>query len=521
MTSRINKSISELSDAEERFRSITKSSSAVIIIAADQQGKIISWNPGAAAAFGYSESEMLGQLVIDLVPERYKSAHTEGFQRAIHSEEYRILGKTVELQALRKGGEEFPVELSLGTWKQGAHRYFSAIMHDVTARNQTEAALRRTQKMEAIGELTGGLAHDFNNLLGIIIGNLDLMGRKIEDGSKLQKQLGKAQNAALRGSELTRRLLNFSKTAPEENSPLDINKVIGNLEDLIGKSLTAEVQIETALDSGLWMVEINPGDLEDAIVNLALNARDAMPNGGQLVLETRNTVLDDTVGDLGDGLEPGEYVEIAVSDNGHGMPREVSDKIFEPFFTTKEQDKGTGLGLAMVYGFVRRAKGYISVYSEVNVGTTFRLYLPRSRSMSEQTEIPVDADAPLPTGTETVLIVDDEHDLAEAAKSILDGLGYSTICAHNGDEALKILDKDRSIDLLFSDVVMAGSINGFSLADTAIIMKPELKVLMTSGFTGKMQHDGDTERWRKTLIAKPYRYTDLAIRVRAVLDGRA
>jgi PAS domain S-box-containing protein len=510
----------KLAEAEERFRSISNSSSIAMIVASDHTGQIVSWNPAAESTFGYTREEIEGRPLTDIIPERYREAHEIGFKRAVESEDYHIMGKTVAIEGLRKGGIEFPVELSLGTWKQGDKKFFSAIIHDVTERNKTEEALRRNQKMEAIGELTGGLAHDFNNLLGIIIGNLDLMKRKIEDGSKLQKQLEKAQNAALRGSSLTRRLLNFSRKSADAHTPINVNEVIASLEELMGKSLTTNITVEVEPGENLWLSDLDPGDFEDSMINLSLNARDAMPDGGRLFIKTRNTVLDRSTTDTLDGIQPGEYVEIAVGDTGVGMAKEVSDKIFDPFFTTKGKDKGTGLGLAMVYGFTQRSKGHITVYSEDGLGTTFRIYLPRSVNNDDVASIAGESDEPLPRGKETVLIVDDEEELTAIAQSILEDLGYTIICAHSGDQAIQSLEENGDIDLVFSDVVMPGSVSGFDLAEIVAEKYPEAKILLTSGFTGTMQLSPTAEKWSDTLITKPYRDAELANRVRSLLDER-
>ena len=451
-----------------------------------------------------------------------KSGHTS-------KEEYAALWEAItagrkwhgEFHNKRKDGSLFWELTSISpiTNKEGIATHFLAIREDITERKQIEEHLRRSQKMEAVGELAGGIAHDFNNLLGVIIGNLDLMKRKVEDNSKLQKQLEKAQNAALRGSSLTRRLLNFAHQRPEIGSPANINKIIESLKDLVGKSLTRKIELEASLADDLWMVELNTGDFEDMLINLSLNARDAMPNGGRLIVETRNKVIDRTNSEYEKKITPGEYVELTISDTGCGIPKNITTKIFDPFFTTKDKDKGTGLGLAMVYGFIKRTKGHISVYSEEGIGTTFKIYLPRSQSMAERTKPLVITNEILPTGTERILIVDDEEELTYIASSILEKLGYTTICAYNADEALKVLE-NTTIDLLFSDIVMAGSLNGFDLAQTAINIYPGLKILLTSGFAGKMQDSEEMGKWGKRIIAKPYRNSELANRIRETLDEK-
>jgi|GEM_PF-1292279 len=487
-----------------------------IVALTDATGKITYANQKFSDISGYSYDELIGQ-------------NHRILQSAHHSPAfYKQLWLTIangqvwrgEFCNKAKDGSLYWVDTTIAPLKniQGKIEQYIAVRTDITHIKQSDELLRRSQKMEAIGELTGGIAHDFNNLLGIIIGNLDLVGRKLEEGSNLQKQLATAQNAAFRGASLTRRLLNFSSQSPEIHSPVNVDKIICEFENLIQKSLTAVISIEIHQTEKAWMVELNPDDLEDALVNLALNARDAMPNGGKLVIETRNTILDHRIADAKIGIQPGEYVEIAIGDTGAGMSKEIVDKIFDPFFTTKSKDKGTGLGLAMVYGFVQRSKGHISVYSEVGVGTTFRMYLPRAQRASKKIEALKKVDEVLPIGHETILVVDDEDELLSIAQSILDELGYNILCASSGEEALHIIENNDVIDLLFSDVVMPGNLNGFDLADTVTKTHPEMKILLTSGFTGKIKHSGTTEMWAKKILPKPYRDIELAVRIRQTLD---
>jgi len=518
---RVKSYVQELEVAEERFRSITNSSSIAMIVAIDESGKIVSWNPAATLIFGYEKNEIIGKPLEIIIPPRFRDAHNKGIHRVATTGEKRIIGSTVELAALKKDGSEFPIELSLGSWKKGEKIYFSAIIHDISDRVKIEESLRRSQKMDAIGELSGGVAHDFNNLLAIIVGNLDLAKRKVEPDSKLEKQITKAHKAALRGATLTRRLLNFSRKTPDnkELSPSNISGIIKEIEILISKSLMSDISVSLNLYEDLWNTDIDPGDFEDTIINLAINARDAMPDGGQLIIETKNTVLDEKMSGLKGNIKAGEYVEMVISDTGTGMSKEISEKIFEPFFTTKGKDKGTGLGMAMVYGFVTRCKGYISVYSEEGIGTTFRVYLPKSVQSHINKRDNLISNDVFPKGSETVLIVDDEIELVELAKSILEDLGYNIICANSGDEAIKIINEIPSVDLLFSDVVMPGKLNGFSLADEANKLRPNLKVLLTSGFTGSMPHSHSSKKKSETLLSKPYRDIELAKRIRQTLDN--
>jgi CheY-like chemotaxis protein len=334
----------------------------------------------------------------------------------------------------------------------------------------------------------------------------------------LRKQLDVAQTAALRGSILTRSLLDFSSRSAGNYSPVDVGKVISGFEELIRKSITASVSLETYLPHGLFSVELNPDDLEDALINLSLNARDAMPNGGSLVIRLQDTIIESARVNSEVEIEPGEYLEMSVSDTGGGISREVRDRIFDPFFTTKGKAEGTGLGLAMVYGFVKRSKGYIFVFSEIGQGTTFTMYLPRSKFTVKQPEAPARIASMIPSGIETILVVDDEVELAVVAQSVLEELGYTVVCADNGPAALKVLAENTTIDLVFSDVVMPGGMSGLDLAAIITNKYPHLKLLLTTGFSVEADSPMSVTESKYEVLRKPYRGMELAKRVRKILD---
>ncbi|MFT7008721.1 MAG: putative ATPase/signal transduction histidine kinase/CheY-like chemotaxis protein [Colwellia sp.] len=396
---------------------------------------------------------------------------------------------------------------------------YEKVKQDLAERKLLEKKLLHAHRMETIGTLAGGVAHDFNNLLGIIIGNLDLISRKFDGDDKLQHRLETAKNAAFRGSALTQRMLNFSSQSTEVNKPINIGKLINMFDELICKSLTARVDIDIEIYQAddLWMVELNPNDFEDVLINLTINARDAMPSGGSLIIEVTNTVLDDRFMGYKYKLKPGEYVMITISDTGTGMDKEVAEKIFDPFFTTKVKGEGTGLGLSMAYGFVQRSHGYISVYSEVGVGTTFKIFLPRALD-KQCMESPAESKTLLPKGTETVLIVDDEMELAAVAQSILQDMGYTTVCTHSAQEAQQILKNNSNIELVFSDIVMPGGMSGLDLAHVITVQYPSMKILLTSGFTGKMKRYKKDDKLLSNMLMKPYNAIDLANRIRGTLD---
>ena len=391
---------------------------------------------------------------------------------------------------------------------------------DITARRQTEEELRRAQKMDAIGKLTGGIAHDFNNLLAIMIGNLELLHGQMKTDDKAINRIESIEKAAERAAILIKQLLDFSRRQAVQMVVTDLNDVIKGMDDLITRSLTPEVKVEYNFTNNLWQTEIDPGDFQNVLINLCINARDAMSGHGLLTIETHNSTLGEDYCEQNPGVTPGEYVELAVNDDGEGIPLELQERIFEPFFTTKEQGKGkgTGLGLALAFGFVNRSSGYIKCYSEQGMGTTFRLYLPRVKRKAEAIEQNDEQLGSLPGGHDTILIVDDEADLLDLAREILETLGYRVFTANDGQQALQKLAEEPSIELLFSDVVMPGGINGYELAEQARAMRAELKVLLTSGYTDKAVSDNAHMSFKANLIEKPYKQIELAMRLREILD---
>jgi len=431
------------------------------------------------------------------------------------------------IQALRQGAYDylrkpFHSEDLLATLQ----RCFERI--DITLKKSlAEEALRRSQKMEAIGRLSGGIAHDFNNQLGIIIGYLDLLKSYNASDAQPSRWLNTATEAALRCTDLTRQLMALSSRKIKKETALNLSNTLKEMESIIKRSVTSRVEVQYSLANDLWLTEIEIGELQDAILNIVLNARDAMPRGGKLLIETTNKHLDvnDTIfkSDLNSEHEVGDYVQLMLSDTGIGMDKEILDHVFEPFFTTKTEVKSTGMGMSMVYGFVKRYGGYIKVYSEPGLGTTIRMYLPRSMA-SESVEIVGNSNkTELPTGNESILIVDDEVGLLMLADEYLTDLGYRTRTAENAAQALEILgnlEKEDDIDLIFSDIVMPGGINGYKLAQQATKLKPGLKVLLTSGFTSKTIDNNGLHRLFTHLINKPYRKSDLAQRIRLLLDSK-
>jgi len=428
-----------------------------------------------------------------------------------------------EFSPCKKSGERYSLRISISPIKlaDGTISHHLYIAEDITEQKRGEEILRSSQKMDAIGQLTGGIAHDFNNILGIIMGNLELLKMGLKNQPKELNRIERALTSTQRGAQLTRKLLGFSRQDHRGQELTQINQFIEGMHELIAKSITAIIRVETQLADDLWSVEIDPGDLEDAILNLSLNARDAMPKGGLLVIETANKHLDANYVKLHPNAHEGDYVMVSVSDTGMGMSAEARKKIFDPFFTTKQLGKGTGLGLSMVYGFVQRSGGHIQLYSEEGKGSTFHIYLPRA--LGEHDEQIDEEQTEIPRGDETILIVDDEETLSEIAESYLQQLGYRTQVASNGKEALNMLAETENIDLIFSDVVMPGGIDGYHLAFAAVKQRPTIRVLLTSGFTSKREEftNGEQKIYLKlaaNLLGKPYNLRVLALAVRQALD---
>lgn len=394
------------------------------------------------------------------------------------------------------------------------------------ARQKAEESLRQAQKMEVVGQLTGGVAHDFNNLLTVVLGGLETIGRQIPQlpESPAKARIVRAKDMALHGVEravtLTTRLLAFSRQQPLVPAATDANKLVAGICELLRRTLGESIELETVLAGGLWPTFADANQLENALLNLALNARDAMPNGGKVTIETANCHLDEAyVRSLPEPVARGQYVMIAVADTGTGMDRATLEKAFEPFFTTKEIGKGTGLGLSQVYGFVRQSSGHVKIYSEIGEGTTVKIYLPRHAGAMEGGETDDVPDAMRAIGKETVLVAEDDEALRTYTKDILRELGYRVLEAASGAEALEILDRDSEVDLLFSDVVMPGGINGRQLADEAIRRQPGLKILFTTGYTrNAIVHHGRLDP-NIHLISKPFSFQELAAKVRARLDS--
>ncbi len=400
----------------------------------------------------------------------------------------------------------------------GAITGAALVYHDITAARETEHQLQQAQKLDAIGKLTGGIAHDFNNMLTVIAGTTETLVDALKDKPDIQSVARLIDDAAERCAELIKHLLAFARKQPLQPRDVDINSTIFDIAKLLRPTLGEQIEIETVLGHDVRASHIDPSQLANSVLNMAINARDAMPNGGKLLLETCNVVLDEAYAQANPEVQPGPYVLLAVSDSGTGMPQSVRDKAFDPFFTTKAVGKGSGLGLSMVYGFVKQSGGHIKIYSEEGHGTTLKLYLPPAL---EQIEAGAAAAAPVTGGNETIMVVEDDALVRNFVIVQLQSLGYKTIAAADGREALAQVDSGEPFDLLFTDVVMPGGMSGRELADTMGKRRPGLRVLYTSGYTDNaIVHHGRLDAG-VLLLTKPYRKPELAQMVRLALGGDA
>jgi signal transduction histidine kinase len=392
-----------------------------------------------------------------------------------------------------------------------------SLLAEINQREQAESQLRQSQKMDAIGQLTGGIAHDFNNMLGVVIGSLDMMRRRMKtDEFGIGRFIDAAMKATERSAALTQRLLAFARQQPLSPEPVDANRMIAEMSELLRSTLGEHIQIETVTSAGLWKTHVDLHQLENAIVNVALNARDAMPDGGKLTIETANVYLDeDYCRDNGE-VSPGQYVMVAVSDEGVGMDPQVAARAFDPFFTTKPAGKGTGLGLSQVYGFIKQSHGHIKIYSERGTGTTVKIYLPRLHGRGDEIKRPVPQEVK-GDASETILVVEDDPLMRRLSTDLLRELGYTVIESESGTEALALLDATPGVKLLFTDVVMP-EMNGKKLAEAALARGPDLKILFTTGYTRNAVVHGGVLDPDINFISKPFAIRQLASKVRAVLD---
>jgi len=506
-----NKLAEEALRREKEFSEFLIKSSTEGIVVFDREFRVTLWNPGIERITGMSAEQVLGQRIFKVLAfalgtpgETAMRGTLEGSESSLDDQRYSIA---------ETGREGFFEAYFAPLYSRGREVIGGiGFLRETTERRRIEDALRQSQKMEAVGQLTGGIAHDFNNMLTVIAGNLELLETKIGDRPRLLRLVNSAALAASRAEKLTQQLLTFSRRQQLRPQSIDFNQIVIGMDDLLHRTVGEHIEIRKQLAAELWPALADPNQIETALLNLILNARDAIRHTGRITIETGNAVVSAAEGDLA----PGSYAILAVCDTGQGMSEDVLAHVFEPFFTTKEVGKGTGLGLAQVYGFVKQSSGHVRIESRLGAGTTVRLYLPRAEGAGVTTGM-APARAQQYRGTETVLVVEDDHGVRDFAVSVLRELGYRVLEAANGDSALGVIEATEGIDLLFTDVVMPGALNGVDLAKAALERRMDQRVLFTSGYTTRLV-EKEWPAHRADLLRKPYRSIDLAQRVRAALD---
>jgi PAS domain S-box-containing protein len=509
---------------ESKLEAILNSAVAAIITI-DASGVIQTVNPATERLFGYEAEELLGQKIRVLMPSPYREEHDAYLANYIKTGRKKIIGIGREVKGQRKDGTLFPVDLAVSEFVADGVKYFAGIISDLSERRRLEEAflesqrkLATAQRLDAVGQLTGGIAHDFNNLLTVITGNLELLESRLDEPG-LQELVREAQEAADLGAQLTDRLLTFARRRHLEVEVLHLNEVVLKTTSLLRRTLGEQIALSTILEPDLWPTKSDPGQIESAIVNLALNARDAMPKGGKLIIETGNITIEDVGSVRGrhPELRPGDYVEICVSDTGGGMKAEVQQRAFEPFFTTKSRGHGTGLGLSMIHGFARQSGGDVTIDSEEGRGTTVRLYLPRLEGLEPAVKKDAVKEAVRSTG-ERILVVEDDERVRNLTVKRLTALGYEVLHASDGIAAIKMFEEGLRVDLVFTDVIMPGGVSGFDVIRRAIELDPQTKALMTSGYTEDIAVDQEQAIGSAIrLLRKPYRQAELKQTIREVL----
>ena len=517
-------SVIKLEESERRFRMLVEGVTDYAIYMLDPTGTVVNWNPGAQRIKGYEREEIIGQHFSRFYTEedRHDRIPYQALETAARTGKYEAEGWRV-----RKDGTRFWASVLINAIRNSAGEVigFAKVTRDLTERRATEERLQQSQKMEGIGQLTGGVAHDFNNLLTIIIGNLEALQRHLtEEGldvTRLQRSADNAMRGARRAESLTQRLLAFSRQQPLEPKSVDLGRLVTGMSDLLRRTLGEQIAVETVLAGGLWRAHADPNQLEVAIINLAVNARDAMPTGGKLTLETANVHLDERYAAERAEVLPGQYVMLAVTDNGIGMPSEVKAKAFDPFFTTKDIGQGTGLGLSQVYGFVKQSRGHVQIYSEVGEGTTVKIYLPRHHSVATDVEEEPVRTVARGRKSETILVVEDDDDVRTYSSESLRELGYDVLEARNARTALQMLDRHPEVAVIFTDIGLPGGMNGRQLCEEARKLRPTLKVLFTSGYArNAIVHDGRLDPGVE-LLTKPFTQAALGEKLRDIIDAKS
>lgn len=505
--------------SEERFRTLVQSVTDYAIYMLDPDGNVSSWNPGAERFKGYTADEIMGQHFSRFYTEEDRAAEIPKIALATARKEGRF---EAEGWRLRKDGTRFWASVIIDPIRSddGELIGFAKVTRDLTEKRDIEEQLRQSQKMEAVGQLTGGLAHDFNNLLTGISGSLEMMQVRMAQGrtAEFDRYFMAAQGAVRRASALTHRLLAFSRRQTLDPKPTNVNRLLDGLEELIRRTVGPGVDVEVVGASGLWSTLVDPNQLENAILNLCINARDAMPDGGKLTIETANRWMDERAAKKQD-LPVGQYVSVCVTDTGTGMSPEVQARAFEPFYTTKPIGEGTGLGLSMIYGFARQSGGQVRIYSEVGEGTTMCIYLPRHSE--EEAEEGEELARVMPSGGEgeVVLVIDDEPTIRMLIAEVLAESGYAVIEAPDGPAGLRVLESNARIDLLITDVGLPGGMNGRQVADAARVARPNLKTLFITGYAENAAIGRTRLAKGMYVLTKPFQMEVLASRIREIIES--
>jgi two-component system, cell cycle sensor histidine kinase and response regulator CckA len=495
------------------------------IIGMDHAGNITEFSPAAEKTFGYSRDEVLGKPLADvLVPPALREAHRKGLARYLATGQGPVIGKRIEMSAVRRDGSEFPVELAITRLRSDGPASFIGFVRDITARKQAEERLQRAeeqlrqgQKMEAVGQLAGGIAHDFNNMLAVVLSSSSFLLEGLSASDPRREDAEEIKLAAERAASLTRQLLAFSRKQALGPRVIDLHSVIAGLEKMLHRLIGEEIELTTVYAAGLGRVKADPGQIEQVILNLVLNARDAMPGGGKLRIETADVQLDSVHASEQATVPPGSYVLVTVSDSGVGMDAETQRRIFEPFFTTKEKSKGTGLGLSTCYGIVKQSGGHIRLTSEPGRGSAFKIHLPR---IDEEVELIAERKAPHDlSGAEIVLVVEDDDRVRAVVKKILDSKGYHVLAVRDATEAIAVADQyPKAIDLVLTDVVMPG-LSGPDLTKSLLLRRPQLKLLYMSGYMDHSLLENAAVDPARNFLPKPFTPEILASKVREILDA--
>ena len=521
-----NNDISELKNAqldlasrEAHLRSILDTVPEAMVVI-DEAGTITSFSAAAGRLFGYDEPEVVGQNVKLLMPSPDREAHDGYISRYIETGERRIIGYGRVVTGLRKDGSKFPVELAVGEAVSNGKRIFTGFLRDLTSRQRIEEELRQSQKMEAVGQLTGGIAHDFNNLLTVITGNLEMVEARVQD-DRILTLLHEAQDAAEDGAKLTGQLLAFGRRQPLNPKLTDVSELVATFSGLLRRTLGEAIELRTVVTGASHHVLVDASQLQNALLNLVINARDAMPRGGRLTVEINRKQLDRDYAQMYPEVRAGDYVMISVTDTGTGMTPEVRQRAFEPFFTTKGVGGGTGLGLSMVYGFVKQSGGHIQLYSEPGQGTSVRLFLPAVRQLRKQPVVGEELDGAMDgfhgRGHGHVLVVEDDARVRRVAVARLADAGYQIIEAGTAAEALAKLEEHPEVRLLFTDIVMPGGMTGDELAKAVRARRPDIKILFTSGYA-EPEVAGRELSESGSWLKKPYTAKELIARLSQLLD---